>query len=604
MSQLLSSLPVGTLVKDTNTKYNDETIVWQILEHGHSGDPAGSTTLQSKDLVTLKCFDAKEPSNSNSNRKASGNNRYLYSNLLQWLNSDQTNWYTAKHSTDQKPDSDNVWQTTAQVSGSSIAINPYDTEAGFLTYFSNKLKSQLQNVSKVTSLNMSTDGGGGHATETVTSKIFLLSATEVGLSSVDTVEGSLYLYYQSNKKGKYVANSKTKGNYIYEKHWGDESGEQTWWLRTPNYSTAHTVRLSSGTYLDAFNGSAGVAPAFAIPSTILVSDNPDTDGAYIMDWNTAPTISPSTQSFGNVNVPPTLSLTIDDVDNDSVSGIVYLDGLQQNTFSITGSGNYSIPFSTWWEDIGLGDHTVTVSVSDSSGATASGVYTFKRVNTNPVITPSTQQFNTISVAPTLTLSIEDINGDYFSGVVSLDNVQKDTFDATGNTSYSIPFSTWWDNVSAGEHTVTVVVTDDYNGTTTGTYTFTKANSVPIVTTESTSLGNKNAAFSLDFIVTDADMDSVDVTIKIDNTIVKTESNIQLGSPIALNITSEVIRGLSDGNHTITIIANDGHGSSDPLVISFSKSTPYISNIEVPNGLYKLRSDVNFTVNSNGFIVFS
>lgn len=47
----------------------------------------------------MLCFDATEPSNGNSDRRNYGNNRYIYSNLRQWLNSPAAagQWYTAQH---------------------------------------------------------------------------------------------------------------------------------------------------------------------------------------------------------------------------------------------------------------------------------------------------------------------------------------------------------------------------------------------------------------------------------------------------------------------------------------------------------------------------
>ena len=119
----------------------------------------------------MLCFDAMEAANGNSDRKNYGNNRYIYSNIRQWLNSAAAAgaWYTAQHSADAPPASGKVWNTN---------VNTYDTIAGFLYAFSanerNALLSTTHTVGK-----SSTDGGG---TESCTDKIFLLSCTEVGLS--------------------------------------------------------------------------------------------------------------------------------------------------------------------------------------------------------------------------------------------------------------------------------------------------------------------------------------------------------------------------------------------------------------------------------------
>ena len=77
MAQKLSALPVGALIKDANTTYNGKPIVFKVMEHGHAGDPMGSTALVTNNIITLKCFDALESSNSNSDRQKYGNNRYV-----------------------------------------------------------------------------------------------------------------------------------------------------------------------------------------------------------------------------------------------------------------------------------------------------------------------------------------------------------------------------------------------------------------------------------------------------------------------------------------------------------------------------------------------
>ena len=74
--QPISNLPVGALVKDITTKYYGSPIIWVITDKNHAGYPTNSVTLLSKYILTLKCFDAMEPSSSSGNRRSYGNNRY------------------------------------------------------------------------------------------------------------------------------------------------------------------------------------------------------------------------------------------------------------------------------------------------------------------------------------------------------------------------------------------------------------------------------------------------------------------------------------------------------------------------------------------------
>ena len=70
-----------------------------------------------------------------------------------------------------------------------------------------------------------------------------------------------------------------------------------YYLRSPYASDSYHVRSvrSDGT-LDgdiAYVGYSGVRPALNLSSSILVSDSPDSDGAYTIVWNQAPTTPPS-----------------------------------------------------------------------------------------------------------------------------------------------------------------------------------------------------------------------------------------------------------------------------------------------------------------------
>lgn len=274
--QPISNLPVGALVKDITTKYYGSPIIWTIADKNHAGYPANSVTLLSKYILTLKCSDAAEPSNSNSTRRNYGNNRYLYSNIRQWLNSaaGAGAWYTAQHSADAPP-------TNANVEGN---YNEYDAEAGFQNDFSANFRNALLSTS-LTVVKASVDGGG---TETVADKVFLLSTTEVGLADEGYAEGSkLALFSDDTSRLAYptalcVSNSEyTSTSLKTDLPW-------RWWLRTPSASSACRVRRvdtdGSLNYGSAYNGTHGVRPACNLPSSILVSNSPDTDGAYIIQW--------------------------------------------------------------------------------------------------------------------------------------------------------------------------------------------------------------------------------------------------------------------------------------------------------------------------------
>lgn len=220
MSKAISSLAVGDKIEvPVLSAYQSRfgsKIVFKIADKNHSGYPSNSVTLITEKIIQLMCFDAKEPNNSNSDRKQYGNNRYQYSNILQWLNSNAAAgaWYSAKHSADAPPTNANVWNN----------YNEYDAWAGFLAMLDPKFVAELLTTTQTVARNTVTDGG---SYETVTSKMFLPSTTEVGLANENNIaEGSLLALFSNDASrvayptAQCVSNSEyTNSNFSTSKGW-------------------------------------------------------------------------------------------------------------------------------------------------------------------------------------------------------------------------------------------------------------------------------------------------------------------------------------------------------------------------------------------------
>ena len=274
----LASLPVGSLIKDPNSTFLGEPIIWRIADKNHTGYPDGSITLITDKIIALRCFDAKEPNNSDANRQSGGNNRYLVSNIRQWLNSDSAagEWYSAQHSADTPPNSSYVSKSN------DIAINPYDTNAGFLNGFSDNFKKALLETNLVV-VKPNPDGGGS---ETVTDKIFLASNTEVGLANENNIaEGTLLSIFSDDASR--VAYVTPEG--LEYSNWGSDPAENAgwyWWLRTPDSlygKYVYMVGASGSRYnITAFASAYGVRPLCNLPSTVSVSSTTDEDGCYTL----------------------------------------------------------------------------------------------------------------------------------------------------------------------------------------------------------------------------------------------------------------------------------------------------------------------------------
>ncbi len=277
MAQPISNLSVGAKVKSPDTKYNGVPIIWLI---GHK--ETGRVKLVTERIITLKCFDAKEPSNPESKRKQYGNNRYSVSNIDQWLNSTAGPgaWSSARHTYDAPPNNANVWSN----------YNEYDAEAGFLSFFEESFRNAILDTT-IRVVKSSVDGEGY---EDITRKVYLLSRMEVGLSKENGVaEGSKWSLFSDNNSRKAYPTAEAVSRSEYTDSDLNASSPWYWWLRTPYAGDSYSARFVntdgalSGN--NAYSGRGGVRPALELASSILVSDSADTDGAYILIWG--PTIN-------------------------------------------------------------------------------------------------------------------------------------------------------------------------------------------------------------------------------------------------------------------------------------------------------------------------
>lgn len=460
------------------TKYNGVPITFRILEHGHSGDPSGSTTVQTDKIISLKAFDAKEPNNSNSDRKSYGNNRYTQSNILQWLNSTAAAgaWYSAQHSTDAAP----TTKTT------DVSMNPYTSEAGFLANFSSELKAEIKEATKTVAKNTITDGGGS---ETITRKVWLLSTTEVGLANENNIaEGTIYAYFSQNNTNARRIMYPTQqciNNADSDSRPSATSAAWYWWLRTPSSGYASGVRrvFTDGSLINngAYNGHYGLVPALCLSSTLKVSDNPDSDGAYTIMWNSAPSILTPSASLGDKNAPFDVTWSCMDPDGDSVSAVVKLDGVTDQSIPVVTQGQaytYSITAAKL-RDITTGSHTITITATDSNSNAASKNITFNRTVSPVNISGDDGDLGNYWTKPAITYQVSEIGGkdvtvveSYGSGHSEMEHTRTIEH-APLDTDITVNLDAF-NELSIGQTvTITITATNSDGAEATRTWTFTR-----------------------------------------------------------------------------------------------------------------------------------
>ena len=110
---------------------------------------------------------------------------------------------------------------------------------------------------------------------------------------------------------------------------------------------------------------------------------------------------------------------------------------------------------------------------------------------------------------------------------------------------------------------TLVVSDD------GTVS---TNTAPAINASSTNLEDKNAPFSFNYTVTDADGDTLTVTEKLDGKTTKTRTGVASGTALTFEQVADDagFQRVLNGSHTLTVEVNDGKESTS-LNATFTKS---------------------------------
>ena len=256
--------------------------------------------------------------------------------------------------------------------------------------FYNLIDSQIRAVIKQVKIPY-TNSGVQSGANGLSTKVFLLSGTEVGFSGVSymNTEGAKLSYFDSASK-----------RVAY-----NGSSAAAWWLRSPRaYSSGVWTVKSDGSYdYWSYDITYGVRPAFVLPSSLVVSD----DGT--VSTNTAPAINASSTNLGEKNAPFGFGYTVTDADGDTLTVTEKLDGKTTATRTGVASGT-ALTFGQGstaenFQRILNGSHTIQITANDGKESTSLNA-TFTKSVTSASVTLTTP----LAVDGDITVAVLQVTG--------------------------------------------------------------------------------------------------------------------------------------------------------------------------------------------------
>ena len=476
MSKALSSLAVGATievpVKAAFQSYLGKTVVFKVADKNHSGYPANSVTLITDKIPFLLAFDAIEASNSDSNRRSYGNNRYSLANLLQWLNSNAAagKWYSAKHSADAPPTAANVWSSH----------NPYSDKAGFLAMLDERFVAALLETTVTVAKNTVTDGG---SYETVKAKMHLPSTTEVGLANENNIaEGVKLALFSDNTSRLAYPTAECVSNSTYKDSNLKTSAAWYYWLRTPNSGYSCNVRAvnSSGAldYTGAYVGNWGVRPLCNLNSSILVSDSTNAKGNYEFQWNAAPStpsgISVPANCYSGQKIAVSWGASTDP-EGDAITYILEraINNGSYTQVAATAARTFEENVLTSWNTV-----KYRVKARDSVGNESAYITSSTSAvihNQPPTISGQNADLGVKREGFSYAYTVDDPDGDIVTVVEKVDEKTLKTHTPTLGQSVNLTLAgNDFTSLTNGLHTITITATDSAGNEAVRTLTFTKA----------------------------------------------------------------------------------------------------------------------------------
>lgn len=195
--------------------------------------------------------------------------------------------------------------------------------------------------------------------------------------------------------------------------------------------------------------------------------------------NQEPTISGKDEDLGGFKAPFKRVFSVDDPDsNETLNVTVKLNSVTIRTINNATKGeSYEINIDkAKFDELELNKtNTIEITVSDSNGASAIRRYTFKKVNSNPVVTVTNSNMGEQNKPFSFNFNANDPDGDDITVKVYVDDVQlQDLGKVTPNQSKTVSIGKLdYAKLQNGEHRIKIEATDSFGAKGVGYITFSK-----------------------------------------------------------------------------------------------------------------------------------
>lgn len=427
---------IWTIVDQNHTGYpaNSTTLMYSTTLSGDYYIYDEPETTRPGDFKTTNAY---------TQRQSYGNNRYKYANIRQWLNSDGAEgaWYTAQHAYDSGP-KEYVGEAgflTKFSAAFRAALLPTvldcqlaEADGGGTEQVTDYMF--LPSCRELNDVNYESDADEGGPFAGVISNSVLAAANRIYWTrspSVDTgdeiraMDTNGYTELKSaNAKNVYVrpccnlpattlVSDSPDDNGYYSIIWNEApnvpetiavqgtvfSGKKTyvaWSASTDPEGEEVTYVLersdNSASYVEVYRGAVNNY-ADTVPETaetaqwrVKALDTAGNESGYIatetlpVSHNKAPVITGNTGNLGNYSAPFSYPYTVTDPESDAVIVTEAIDGLElRRTAVVLGEENRMEVEGAAWLRLAAGQHTLTITATDSAGAVSTLTATFTRL---------------------------------------------------------------------------------------------------------------------------------------------------------------------------------------------------------------------------------